>query len=316
VGADPKVVRTNLAALPMEPVFLGVGHVPSTSIDSNGYATTAAGYFFPVRDVPFGGSLNVFGNLNNFRGLGASHYRVLVAREGGAFVPITASWTAYRWNTTTLQFEPELIAPVTGTDRYAIPSEYPAAPQRWYPTFLMVRWPTSLNGKHELRVELYSSLGAAAPLPSPAGNSLFVQVDNTPPTIVLHAIRRHDTGVVIKACEIVSPPVPNSFDFRVTASDANHHMLSYSLTAWWGDNVPPATVFADSYGAHIDAEGPNFWSGVSNVVLPAAGWAAKCNCAHTFILEGWKRTIDGYNYILYDRYHQSVTINNTGVTCP
>src|SRR5439155_9580070 len=44
--------------------------------------------------------------------------------------------------------------------------------------------------------------------------------------------------------------------------------------------------------------------------------AAHCNCAHTFYLSAWKRTIDGYNYLINGTAHQSITINNTGVACP
>jgi DNA-binding beta-propeller fold protein YncE len=314
VAADPKVVRVVLADLPLEPVFLGVGNVPSTSIDSHGYANTVASYFFHVVDAPFGGTLNVFGNLNNFRGLGATHYRVLKSTDGGAsFTPLVQSWTAYLWNTAAFRYDPVLVAPVTPAGRYQIPAEYPTAPQRWYPSFLMMQWPTSDNGLVRLKVELYSSLAAPLPLPSPGGNSMTLLIDNTPPQVELTEIRRHGTTTVVSPCEIVSPPVPNSFDFLITASDTSGHMLSYGLGAVWGRNQS-AAILSDSYSSHVNPT--QLWNGVTNAVVPPAGWAASCNCAHTFFLDGWKRTIDGYSYILHSGYHQSVTINNTGVSCP
>ena len=51
---------------------------------------------------------------------------------------------------------------------------------------------------------------------------------------------------------------------------------------------------ADSYAAHVDAEGPHLWSGVTNTWHTPASWTATCNCAHTFILGVWKRTTNGY----------------------
>jgi len=310
VAADPKVVRVALADLPMEPVFLGVGNVPSTSINSSGLATTAASYFYHVANSPFGGTLNIFGNLSNFKNLGATHYRVLKSTDGGiTYTPLVQSWTSYLWNTTTFHYDPVLVAPATADGRYLIPSEYPGAPQRWYPAFLMMQWPTSDNGLAMLKVELYSSAVAPLPLPSPSGNSLSLLIDNTPPEVTLKEIRRHGTTTVIQPCEIVSSPVPNSFDFLITASDPNGHMLSYSMTAYWGNNQSASVFPAVSSAAAT-------WFGVTNAVVPPAGWAASCNCAHTFFLAGWKRTIDGYSYILSGSYHQSVTLNNTGVSCP
>ena len=100
----------------------------------------------------------------------------------------------------------------------------------------------------------------------------------------------------------------------MTAFDPNHHLLSYGVTALWGHNGS-ASVFSDSYASHVNAEGPHLWSGVTNSWVPPAGWTAVCNCAHTFYLDVWKRTIDGYNYLLHGTAHQSITINNTGATC-
>ena len=318
VTTDTKVVRIALAQLAMgEPVFMGVGHVPSTSI-VNGYAdtTTDPTYFFQVKDAPFGGTLNIFGNLSNFAMLGATHYSVELT-AGGSTANLKRSWTAFRWNTATSKYESTLVAPISpGSDMYEIPPEYPVAAARWYPPFLMMRWPSSDNGMHTFRARIFRSTIAGfielthlLPVPS---NSLTVLIDNTAPTVELHDIRQLTTPpTIIAPCDIISSG-PNSFDFRFTAHDTNQHMLSYRLRALWGRNQS-ATIFSESYPP--PSATPPFWAGEANAFLPAGGWSAACNCAHTFILRGWKRTINGYNYILHRRSHQSVTINNTGASC-
>ena len=325
-----KLVSVALVELPLsEPVFLGVGHVPATSI-VDGYATTDPGYFYQVTHSPFGGTVNIFGNLNNFRALGATHYRVMMSDNGAPFVPLALSWNAYWWNPASGEYELVPVAPVPGDDRYEIPPEYPSAPQRWKPPFLMMRWPTTTNGLFEFKVELWALSGSSwtdltpllpgtipGPPPRPA-NSLILRVDNTPQTVDLEEILQHGTTTVIAPCDIVTAPIPNAYDFRITAYDANHHLLSYELWADWGKNES-MTILHEIYSSHVDAEGPYWWSGApahSIETSPATGWAACCNCAHTFYLRVWKRTIDGYNYILRRDSHQSVTLNNTGFSCP
>ncbi|MBI5042526.1 MAG: hypothetical protein HZC10_01550 [Nitrospirae bacterium] len=315
VTTDSKIVKVDMVVLDLtQPVFMGVGHVPATSI-VNGYATTAPGYFFQVKHSPFGGTLNIFGNLNNFKALGATHYEVLVSKDGGAFVPLNLSWNMYKWNPTTMTYELVPVAPVAGTTRYSIPAEYPLNAAWWYPPFLFMQWPSGENGLYTFKVNIYSGATVGAPLPGlPAGlNSLTVRIDNTPQDVKILSIWQKGTpDKEIKPCDIVSTG-NNQYYFKITAYDPNHHLLSYGLSALWGDNKS-ASIAADSYSAHVDAEGPYLWSGIANTKVPATVWSASCNCAHTFYLGAWKRTIDGYNYILYRDYHKSITINNTGVT--
>lgn len=306
---DTKVLRVGLGTLPpTEPVFLGVGHVPSSSISAAGYATTAPGYFFQVKHSPFGGTMNIFGNLASFKELGASHYRVLVSKDSGPYTALGHSWTAYRWSSGTFEYDPVTVAPVTADKRYEIPPEYPGAPQRWYPPFLMMRWPSTNNGVYNFRVEIFGSAATPTAIPLPAGNSLTLKVDNTPPQVDLVAIRQRELPGIIQPCDIVSSGT-DVFEFQITAFDPNQHLLSYSLTAYWGKNKAEPFV-SDSYASHVAPAPPHPWNGVTNTWLPVAGWEAKCNCAHTFILRAWKRTIDGYNYTLRRDSHQSITINN------
>ena len=317
ITTDKEVVKVDMVVLDLtQPVFMGVGHVPATKI-VNGYATTDPGYFFQVKHSPFGGTLNIFGNLNNFKALGATHYEVSVSKDGGPFVPINLSWNMYKWNPTTLQYEMVPVAPVAATTRYLIPAEYPLNAGWWYPPFLFMQWPSGENGLYTFKVEIYSGAIGGSPLPGlPAAlNSLTVRIDNTPQDVKIVSIWQKGTpDKEIKPCDIVSKG-NNQYYFKITAYDPNHHLLSYGLSALWGDNKSES-ISTDSYSAHVDAEGPYLWSGIINTKVPATFWSASCNCAHTFYLGAWKRTIDGYNYILYRDYHKSITINNTGAVCP
>ena len=341
VAADSKVVKVDLATLPMgEPVFLGVGHVPSTKIDADGYATTDPGYFFQVKDSPFGGTLNILGNLSHFKALGATHYRVWVTYAGTP-TPLGLSWNTYHWNAVKSQFDLTAVSSSPGPavvppgpePLYEIPADYPAHAERWYPSFLMMRWPSGSNGLYTFRVEIFKRVGATwtdltSALPA-SGNRLKVLIDNSGFNADVVAIRQHGTATIIHACDIVSSGT-HTFDLQVTAYDPNHHLLRYILTAYWGHNQSE-TVSFDNYASHVSEEGPHLWSGLTNLWVPPpppplpappapppppVGWTAHCNCAHTFYLDAWKRTIDGYYYLLEGTAHQSITINNTGSSCP
>jgi DNA-binding beta-propeller fold protein YncE len=326
VATNDFVVRVDLNVLPMaEPVFLAVGNVPSTSI-IDGYATTTPGYWYQVKDSPFGGTLNIFGNLSNFKSLGATHYRVKVSKDGGAPTTLTNTWTTGHWNPVTSVFESAPIAPIPGDDRYLIPAEYPTFPQRWSPPFLMMRWPSSVNGMYTFSVEIWQLSGAiwtnlTALLP-PAKNQLTLLIDNDPPDVDLLNIYWHNDVAhtsPIPACTIVKNPpfTTNVFDFQLRAYDANGHLLSYTLTGYWGHNLSGTVIPTDSYSSHINADGLHLWRGQFNLIGPLpAGWAAPCNCAYTFFVGAWKRTIDGYSYLSYREAHQSITIDNTGIACP
>lgn len=347
ITTDKAIVHADMidmGDLLKEPIFIMVGHVPADikHINNDGYATTDPGYFYQVKHSPFGGTLNIFGNLNKFKepSLGATYYQVQVKKDGGTFTPLNLSWNAYKWNPTKGQYElvpvapdPAAPNPVTGP-KYKIPDEYPLNATWWIPPFLMMRWPSGGNGLYEFTVKIFDAGGNDITWKFPAGwrNSLKVKVDNTPPDVKILSIWQKGTpgdpdplcrqDKEIKACDIVST-CANKYYLKITAYDPNSHLLNYGLSAWWGDNKS-GSIYDDSYSNHVDPTPPHSWGGVSNFDIPrdapgSAGslkvWKAKCNCAHTFYLRAWKRTIDGYNYILYRDYHKSVTINNTGVTC-
>jgi len=146
---------------------------------------------------------------------------------------------------------------------------------------------------------------------------LTLRVDNDAPQVDLANIFLHDSNTLLTPCKIVNAADgTNKFDVLITASDANGHMSGYSVVALWGNNGS-AVVTSDSYSNHVNEDGTHLWTGISAERKPAAGWPAVCNCAHTFYLHGSKRTTNGYNAEIYSgSSHESITIQNTGVTCP
>ncbi|HXB55402.1 MAG TPA: hypothetical protein VN461_11500 [Vicinamibacteria bacterium] len=320
VTSNSSVVRADLGTLPMgEPVFLSVGNVPSTSI-VDGYATTPPGYFMQVKDSPFGGTLNIFGNFTNFKGLGATHYRVNVSKDGSPPTPLMQTWNASRWNPVTSLYETAAIAP-DGSGRYEIPVEYPAHPERWVPPFLMMRWPSGVNGMYTFTVEIFtfvppSTWTPLTPLLPPAKNQLTVKIDNDPPNVDLVNIFLHGAVTPLGVCALVSSPSGTAYDVEITANDPNGALLSYGVTAYFGHNAASTVIATESYASHVNADGPHLWHGVNHFRGPAAGWTPTCNCAHTFFVDVWKRTIDGYGYLIYKNAHQSITIMTAPSTCP
>jgi DNA-binding beta-propeller fold protein YncE len=324
----------DLTDLTKEPIFTMVGNVPSGKISDFGYANTDPGYFYSVKHSPFGGTLNIFGNLSRFKSppLNASYYQVQVSKDGGPYVPLNLSWNVYKYNTATgeddlVPVAPDPAAPNPAAGpKYLIPAEYPLNAARWKPPFLMMRWPSGENGLYAFRVRIFNAAGGNIPFPVAWKNSLAVMIDNTPPEVKLVSIWQKgcpgNPAKEVMACDIVSA-APNQFYFRITANDPNQHLLNYGLTAMWGDNQSEP-VYADSYSNHVAMASPHAWGGVQNFDVPrslpgsggaATTWSAHIKCAHTFYLGAWKRTIDGYNYLLYRDYHKSITINNTGSLC-
>lgn len=322
------------------PVFMGVGHVPWSNIGIDGYATTDPGYFYQVKDSPFGGTLNFFGNISSFKiDHGASHYAVLVSKDGGPYTPLNRSWNTYKWNTTTFKYELTPVAPsdtITGvnpypTPAYQIPLEADGNyhPEFWYPPFNFMRWASGENGIYTFKVQIFQQTGSGwsdltAALPV-ALNTMTLRVDNTPSTVKLLSIWQNASpDIEIRPCDIISSG-SNQYYFRINAYDPNGHLRYYHLKALWGNNQSARIDYHNYVGdvthpapaGHVDEDGPNLWDGVTNQRIPSTGyWNAACNCAHTFYLHSGKRTINGYNYILHRSYHKSITINNTLSVCP
>ncbi|ODS39879.1 MAG: hypothetical protein A7315_10270 [Candidatus Altiarchaeales archaeon WOR_SM1_79] len=318
VTTDTEIVKVDLVDFDLtSPVFLGVGHVPYGKIgrddskpDEYGYASTDPGYFFYVTRAPFGGTLNFFGNLTNFKDMGAAYYAVWVSKDGGAYSPLSLAWNTYKWNNVTLTHDLVPVAPALDGTKYEIPTDASIYdPALWYPPFLFMRWPSGENGIYQFKVKLYDADGTTEILGLPSDlNNLVLRVDNNPPTAEILKILQNSNE--IPACGIVSS-CPDEFKFKITAHDAEGHLRSYGLYALTGNNET-YPVGSDSH-AHDTSP----WYGVINHTLPPSGsWSpVNRNCAHTFWLGVWSKTINGYNHIRYRRHHKSITID-LPPTCP
>lgn len=314
VCSDQEIGRYQLTASvfhPAGPVLLGIGHVPVDRISrssppnplSDGYADTTAdpGYFFQVKDAPFGGTLAVMLNHDRAFADGARFYKLMV--DG---VEVKQGWTDYRWSTSTNHFEAQFIAPGSaGFYRVRPPSEL------WYNHWLGFMLDTGglSNGLHTLAFRLFGAETLASELGSSAdaGRSVLVRVDNTVPFVAIDKIT-HD-GAPVNTCAIVSGGT-DQFVFTITASESQQHLRDWSLVALWGDNRSGA-VASDSYAAHVSPS--KKWGGLTAAALPVwhatvAGDPSSTHCAHTFYLTAASRAIDGWNYLYSSSYHKSVTL--------
>ena len=318
VAMPSRIVRVNRDTLPEDVAFQYVGLIASTDIDADGYASSPDNKQIAVVDAPFGGTLDLVGNLTKFLENKATHYRVLVSHNGGQFVPLMQSWNTQRLSLASKRYEPTPVAPVAKhqdfetTDLY----EIPAQPTKWRPIHLMMVWPSGANGKYEFRVEIYKKTGSKFDPVALEKNTLTLRVDNDRPVVDLAGIfQQIGAGKQLKPCNIVNDGA-NSFDMRITASDVNGHMAGYRVIAMWGDNGAEV-VTSDNYSNHDDEDGKHLWTGISSERKPTTGWSAKCNCAHTFHLSGSKRTTNGYQKQIYSgSSHESITIQNTNTPCP
>jgi hypothetical protein len=280
------------------PMLLGIGFVPADAMHIvGGYADTHMdpGYFFQVRNCPFGGTLPLMINHDGARTHGANFYQIQVTPSGGAAQTLTQSYTDYLWNTVLNRFDAHTTTPVSGF--------YPvhAAGAIWLNYWLgMLFDSTGLpNALATVQVRLFAAQSLATEIGhgSDPGRSAVLMLDNSLPSASINKIW-HD-GSVVGTCGIVDSGTPN-FTFDITAS-APRHLLGWSLTSYWGDNKS-ALVASDNYSAHLGG-GP-IWHGLPGSVVPAPAWnctvagdPTSTHCGHSFFLYAWDRVINGWGYV-------------------
>lgn len=228
------------------------------------------------------------------------------------------SWNAQFFNILSGRYVPTPVAPDAG-GRYALPAQ----PELWLPIFQLMHWPTGVNGVYTFRVELLkpgATPGTWVDLTSSlaVGNQLTLRVDNTLPQAEIIHLYKNLAGDLdfVKPCDIVSTGT-HHFQVKFNAHDPNGHLASYGVYALYGNNRSATIVPTESYASHANEHGPHRWNGVANHRGPSGGWEATCNCAHTFMLDVWKRTTNGHFPLLNATWHQSITINNVPApACP
>ncbi len=298
------------------PVFMGVGLVPSSYIGSDGYANINQPGYYYATNAPFGGDLRVFGRWSALRyTLGASKYRVLVSKDGGAFTRMRETWTNFKWNG--LTWLPQAIGP-DSNDAYGIPSFF----ELWYNPNQILGWQTqaSDNGTYRLKLELLNGLGAV--LPSPAGNLMTLRLVNTPPSVALNKVQ-YDGNDICECGIVTQGSAPKGFSFDISVTDTNGALSGLWLYGTYGHGHATDTLYSDSYTSggvsmgipffvnHINADGPKQWDGFSALSVPLAGreWRASKSCAYSFILGASSRVQNGYGLLWSDvQDFQNLTI--------
>ena len=300
---------------PAGPILLGIEFVPADIKHlPGGYADTSkdSGYFFYIKDAPFGGTLPLMINHDHARNLSpaAAFYQVFITAQGGAPVMVQQPFSDYRWSVALNQFELVTRVPTNGY--------YPvrAAGEIWLNYWLGLLLDTTgqPNGLNTISVKLFSAQSAASEIghSTDTGRSATVMIDNTVPTARIEQIL-HD-GLPVNTCAIVNSG-SHTFTFGVTAS-APRHLRGWALVAYWGDNQSKS-VSGDDYSAHASTS--HIWTGLSNGLVPPPGptpWDAtvandqtSIHCAHLFSLSAWDRVINGWGYI-HDAayYNKSITL--------
>ena len=310
VCSDDVLAAVDLAAdlYPADaPLFMGIGHVPVTDISADGYATTQGpGYPLQTKNAPFGGRLPIM--LNHERAYhdeGARYYRLLVDGDEPR-----QSWRQLKWTTSTNRFEPTAVSASSG-GYYRIhrPGEI------WYNSRLGYKLGTGwlTNGDHTITVKFYSDRDRSTLVDQ---EHVDVHIDNQHPRAEIGTIYHKlpsgaaSTEEEIGACGIVDGGT-DEFQLGLTAHDLEGHLRSWSLRTLWGDNES-ASIASDSYDDHDSSVS---WAGIQDSREPSGWWsvyalesASARQCAHTFYLDVWGRTVNGYHHVHHSRYHKSITM--------
>eukprot|EP01090_Pellita_catalonica_P003555 TRINITY_DN13220_c0_g1_i1.p1 TRINITY_DN13220_c0_g1~~TRINITY_DN13220_c0_g1_i1.p1 ORF type:complete len:629 (+),score=59.89 TRINITY_DN13220_c0_g1_i1:318-2204(+) len=295
------LLRLNLVLVPnFQNLFAGIGHVPIDKIStSTGLATTDPGYFFQVKDAPFGSVLNIMINHDYIWSIGGRYYRFYVGFDLQSDV-----FNDYLWSPFLNQWV--LTAASTVGNRFRV--RYPW--QNWYNDNLGYRLDTRgfPDGPYVLRLRIYDAAKNFI-----RADSRKVQFDNTWPYVNLDEIFHHANGVAtpIDTCGLVSGS-SDQFTFNIYATDSNKYLRNWSLYAVWGDNKSKG-IASDHYNNHVDTIGK--WQGTTGIVPSPVPWSATVTgdpssryCAHTFILYAWDRATNGYSHIHHSSYTKSVTL--------
>jgi hypothetical protein len=239
-----------LPFLPSGPLFMGFGFIPFDKViqaagPNEGLADTTVppGYFYQVKNTPFGGTLPIMINYPAASAIGATHYRIRV--DGTIRLD---SWTDEKWNG--VMFVPDTVSPgVVNTQ----PGFYPVRPSPFLfinPSLGSLMDSTSVsNAVHQIQVEFVRPNPipfAVTPIVLATTPPVKFRVDNNPcighlaaPTVGANVA--DDCGIL----RYVSPA--NTVTMGFTASHPNNFAdFSFSLIRGHNNPPPPVTVGATS----------------------------------------------------------------------
>ena len=259
---------------PSGPLLMGIGFVPFDKVSAaTGLATTDAGYFYHVVDVPFGGTLPIMFNHQRAANLGATHYRVRI--DGSSR---SASWSDYRWNG--VQNILTTVSPVTIAGLNNCFAVHPISDLfLWMnPSLGMLTASTDLaNGLHTISVDVINGAGTVLASSTP----LVVMINNQS---CIGALAAPMLGAAsADACGVIHVGGGGTVTIGFTASHP-HDYGSWSMSIIKGATgvlaqsgpLPPAVTSISQTSAILLAG------------CPMAGFAAYLYVATT-IQNGWGR---------------------------
>ena len=256
------------------PLFMGFGFIPFDKViqaagPNQGLAdtTTPPGYFYLVKDTPFGGTLPIMINYPAASAAGASFYRILV--DG---VVRMDTWSDEEWNG--INYVPVTISPTLVNTQ---PGFYPVRTlpfQFINPALGSLVDSTSLsNGLHKIQVEFVRPNPVPfIPVPIVVATSPVVifRVDNNPCKGVL--LPPKVGANVADACGILRYVNPTDVvTLPFTATQANN-FADYSYSLIRGHNNPPPPVISGATSGPVSpATNPGAFTGtVAGLLGPCA----------------------------------------------
>lgn len=234
------------------PLFMGFGFIPFDKViqaagPNEGLADTTVppGYFYQVKDTPFGGTLPIMINYPAAIAIGATHYRIKI--DG---VVRMDTWTDEKWNG--VMFAPETVSPVAFNFQTGF---YPVRLSPFLyinPALGSLTDSTGLsNAVHKLEVEF------VRPNPIPFAVSPIVLA--TTPAVKFRVDNNPCNGILAPpvaagpadACGILRYAVPaNTVTMGFTASHPNN-FADYSFSLIRGHNNPPPPVTAGATSGQV-----------------------------------------------------------------
>ncbi len=271
--------------------FSSVGLLP---IDATriveGYATSQAGDPVSLSQQPFCSTLRIFGLFAAAPPVAT--YKVEIAPASatavtGAWEAVTDSLTNNTWNATLHKWDPVGLGPDPVTGRYTNIDTQPEAD--WHEHALKVTWNTAnyADGYYGLRVTGYD----AANVLVGTYEMPIMRIDNSIPTASIEAVLPAPS-----ICGMLTLAAARTITFKITAHDAEGHVLSYSLSGTRGKDAGSAgTTISESRPDPTDTwtgrQNHNVAFAVAAVPLALSGCPAM---AYNFELHVYGSPTNGY----------------------
>jgi hypothetical protein len=256
---------------------------------TTGRATTASGYYLPVKDAAFGGVLNFIGDKTILENLWNQNVKKYCLKIKGTQQFLVESWTNYHFKNNEWVYE-HFVPDGDGFYDLRQPSE------TYSIDHLLFQWNTTgiPPGIHDLEIDFINPAGTVVNT-----QSLRLMIDNNLPDVEILEIQYKNKPV--NACDIVS--VDASADpvkVHYKAFDVEGDVYSFGLDAYHGynklDRLIPPTLPTDGHGV-ADA----WLSAPVNPKFPSE------TCAYELRLWATANVVNGYSYIGYTEATEHVT---------